>query len=199
MVVVAVIGVLLGLILPMLAGIRAESRSTVCLSNLHQIFVAVDAARQQRKDMLPFAAPLPPVTADPVIPGLPDVLAKIVPAQAEVWICPGDTTEDLEELGASYVYVAGAFMIPELGFLPPPPEPGDPPLPMLSPQALIDRAMRLITNRYTTGYLRNFPLLADSADNHDHGGRLPWNAVFIDGHARTMLPGDDDIVQEPDR
>lgn len=198
LVVIAVIGVLLGLILPTLAGIRAESRSTVCLSNLRQIFAAVDIARQQRKDLLPFAAPLPPVTNRPVIPGLPEVLSAIIPPQAEVWMCPGDTTEDVEELGASYVYLAGAFMIPELGFLPPPPkDPNDPPPPPLSPQALIERATRLVTHRYTRGYLRSFPLLADSADNHDSGGRLPWNAVFIDGNARLMRPGDDEVATPP--
>lgn len=197
LVVIGIIGVILGLVLPTTARIRAESRSTLCLSNLRQIFGAVDTARQQRRDMLPFAAPLPPPTSDPLIPGLPQVLAPIMPREAEVWICPGDTTEDLEELGTSYVYVAGAFMIPELGFLPPPPKPGDPPIPPLSPQALIDRAMRLITNRYSTGYLRSFPLLADSANHHDTGGRQPWNAVFIDGNARVMKPGDDDIVQDP--
>lgn len=188
LVVMGVIGALMGLLLPALASVRAESKSTQCLSNLRQGHVAVETARQQNRDHLPFAAPLPsPVGQVSVVPGLPERLEKILARNAETWMCPADETQDSEDLGTSYVYLPGAFMLAEPPLIPAPPD-----LP-LSPQAEMQRVIRLITDRYLTGYLHSVPLLVDSADYHTAGSRHPRNAVFIDGNARVVRPDDSDL------
>ncbi len=194
LVVMGVIGVLMGLLMPVLSRIKAESKSTLCLTNLRQLFTAVETARQQKQDLLPYAAPLPPpIEAAPFIPGLPDRLAAIIPKESDTWMCPADDSQDSEDLGTSYFYSPGAWMIPDLGYIPPPPE-----LP-LSPSALIDRATRLTTQRYVNGFLRHFPLISDNDDYHVIGSRQPRNSVFIDGNARVSKPGDLDVFIPPDR
>jgi prepilin-type N-terminal cleavage/methylation domain-containing protein len=188
LIVIAIIGVLMSLIVPAVASVRAEAKSTECLSNLRQIFAAIEISRQQRDSLLPFAAPLPvPPGQTALIPALPEVLKGIMNQQSPAWLCPGDQTIDSELLGTSYSYVAGAFMV----FEPP----------MVLPAGTIEsadaarkRVVRLVTNRYTSGYLRYVPLVVDSGPYHDHGDRDPHNGVFLDGNARVIQPKDHEIA-----
>lgn len=183
LVVIGVIGLIIGLVVPALWSVRAESKSTLCLNNLRQLFMAVDTVRQQRQDMLPFAAPLPvPAGQIAVVPGLPEVLKAILPPQSESWMCPADSTQDSEDIATSYIYVAGAFMLLE------PPVLADPADPLPTAQANADRVSRLITERFTRGYLHDIALIVDSGDYHNVGNRQPRNGVFIDGNARVLKP-----------
>jgi prepilin-type N-terminal cleavage/methylation domain-containing protein len=188
LVVLGVISVLVGLVVPTLASFRADARSTQCLSNLRQLYVAVDTARQQRSDMLPYASPLPlPGTQALYVHGLPEKLKHIIKPEFDVWLCPSDNTDDSKLLGTSYSYVPGAFMLLE------------PPIIVLeshefeSNQAREDRVARLITMRYSNGYLKALPVLVDNGDFHKHAGRDPHNAVFMDGTARAIEPADQQI------
>ena len=185
LVVIGVVGVLLGLLMPALRSIRADSHSTTCLTNLREIHAAVEIMRQQNNDLLPYAAPLP-LPAEQVgdVPGLPERLERIVPRDSSTWMCPADDTQDSEDLGTSYVYLPGAFML-----VLPPPIP-DPPW---TQKALIDRAMRVITQRYINGYLQSVPLVCDSGDYHAYG-RHPRNVLFLGGEARVGRPEDENIA-----
>lgn len=181
LVVIGVIGLLVGLMMPVFSRVRAESDSTRCTANLRQLFAGLQALRQQQHDLLPFAAPLP-VPANPTalpgsVPdtqGLPQHLSRIIPEASNIWLCPSDETVDSQLLGTSYVYVPGAFMLLEL------------PMANLSVDADRQRISRLITERFQGGYLRAVPVLADNGDHHDVGNREPRNAVFIDGHAGAV-------------
>ena len=189
LVVIAIIGVIIGLVVPALSSVRAESKSTLCLSNLRQIFEAIDTSRHQRSDMLPYAAPLPlPPFQSAFVPALPERLKAIVPQDASMWLCPADETQESEDLGTSYVYIAGAFMLLEPPLLPQ--RPGE----VISEQSQADRVARLVTQRYTNGYLQYIPIVGDSGDYHAVGGRQPRNALFMDGSARIVRPSDGQIV-----
>lgn len=203
MVVIGVIGLIIGLVMPVLGSLRAESKSTLCLSNLRQLFTAVETARQQRKTILPYAAPLPAPTPGPIAqmnqsldqPGLPEQLRAIVQQNSTAWFCPADESDDAQAIGTSYQYVPGWFMVAE------------PPLVIMNSQTGMQeteqeparrvRAARLITQRYTNDYLWGFPVLADMDSFHQSGNREPWNGVFMDGSARVGRPGDSDIQPPP--
>lgn len=188
LVVTGIIGVLVGLIVPALASFRAQTKSTLCLSNLHQLYVAVETARQLNKDMLPFAAPLPVAEGQlALVPGLPERLKKIVQPRSEVWFCPADDSDDSQSIGTSYIYAPGGFMILELPLLP------QPPAVMPTMAAHAERVGRLITQRYINGYLHKFPIMADNDKYHRSGNREPWNVVMLDGEARPAKPDDSNI------
>jgi prepilin-type N-terminal cleavage/methylation domain-containing protein len=190
LVVIAIIGVIMGLIIPAVSAVRAESRSTHCLSNLRQIHTALDTARQQRSDVLPYAAPLPlPSAQIGLVPSLPELLKPMIPLDASTWMCPADQTQDSEDLGTSYLYVAGAFMLLEPPMIP------DSPNGAINTEANINRIARVITQRYNNGYLRSIPVMADSGDYHAVGSRQPRNALFLDGSARIVKPSDGHIVE----
>ena len=125
-------------------------------------------------------APADPPPADAV---KQNVIACTSEAGARQF-CPADTSEDSQDLGTSYVYVPGAFMLLE------------PPVAAVSPEAHRTWVSRLITQRFQDGYLRSVPLLADSDDYHDFGGRSPRNAVFMDGTARPVKKTDGNTVPD---
>lgn len=187
LVVITIISVLIGLLLPAIAGIRAESRSVGCLSNLRQIFAAVDLYRSRADSLLPNAEPLPYVTPQGPQGGLNVALRSFVPAAGAHWHCPADDCCDFEETGTSYVYVPGAWMLlfPTIG-----PLGGGA---MSNPEDLAYRAARTVTAQFETGVLRSLPIVADNNDRHDIGDRIPRNAVFIDGTTRLLKPGDTQV------
>jgi prepilin-type N-terminal cleavage/methylation domain-containing protein len=192
LVVLGVIGVLMSLVLPALSSFKNETRSTHCLSNLRQLFTALETARQTRKDLLPYAAPLPVGPGQTaVVVALPEKLKAILPPNADVWMCPADESQDSADLGTSYIYVPGAFMLLEPMLLP------EPPAMPLSEAANAARVERVVTERFTRGYLHHVPVLADSDDYHINGNRNPRNAVFIDGNARVVKPDDGKIEEGP--
>lgn len=186
-VVMAAITVIVALVMPAFASVRAQSRSTMCLSNLRQLFGALELARQQQEDVLPYCAPLPvePGVIE-FVPSLPTRLELILPRESEVWRCPADHSHESELIGCSYLYVAGAFMLAE-----------PPSLTALPLHAERERVAKLITQRWTNSYLRTLPLLADSDAYHNYGNREPWNAVFPDGHARPTKR-EDGQIDDPD-
>src|SRR5262245_38598278 len=186
LVVIGVIGVIIGLVFPAMASFRAESKSNVCLSNLRQLYSGLEIVRQHGKDLLPYAAPLPtPSGQVTLVPGLPEKLSGVIKTDDEIWLCPADQTDDAALLRTSYIYVPGAFMLLE------------PPIAIPQGSSFSDspeRLARVITQRYSNGYLRRIPVLADNNDHHDYGNRFPRNAVFIDGNARVVQRGDGDIA-----
>ncbi len=64
LVVIAVLAILVGLLLPALAGAKEVARGSVCASNIRQLLIAADSYATDRADRLP--------------PGSPDALANLV-------------------------------------------------------------------------------------------------------------------------
>lgn len=118
LVVMAIIGVLVGLLLPAVQYVRNSSRRTTCLSQLHQIAIAMDSYMDRfgSRAKYPFAAQTPSVTK--TRPAIVTVLAPFMEANSAVYNCPGDayyitSTGDLDynktyftQEGLSYEYIA---------------------------------------------------------------------------------------------
>lgn len=67
LVVIAVIGILAGLLLPVLSRGKRSAQSAACLSNLRQIGVALELYVQDHKNRLPVCAQLPSLDTNPPI------------------------------------------------------------------------------------------------------------------------------------
>lgn len=106
--VLAVIAILAGILLPVLASARASARNSVCTSNLHQLGVAFQAYVQDYDDLLPYAIDFADKYnasrwSHPFIPDaqerietlaklnrmLPEVMSAYV-KNRELWKCPAD-------------------------------------------------------------------------------------------------------------
>ena len=89
LVVIAIIGLLASLLLPAVARAKRSARSVSCLSNLHQIGLALDLYVQENNDHLPSCAQLPSVNTN--LPSLTTVLGPYLKTKA-VFRCPEDRT-----------------------------------------------------------------------------------------------------------
>ncbi len=181
LVTIAILGVLMGLMVPVVGSVRAEARSAECLSNLRQIWAGLEQHRMNRDHLLPNTEPLPAPTPDGPVGGLPETLEDTIPKDSGVWTSPADFSADVEELGTSYVYTPGAFMMIQ------------PYLPELDIEQNERRIARVVTNGYDGGIYRRIPVLADNEPRHFHGSRLPRNVVMYTGEARPMQPEDGTI------
>jgi len=192
MVTVAVIGVLMGVLVPAMGAIQRESRNTGCLSNLRQDYVAIDAYRQQNGGRLPMCEFLPVVTDNGIDGGLPKFLAGFMPEDSASWLCPADQDEESTATGTSYLFLPGLLrytpavqvdivtMLISMG-------------PSLDPVQL--ERMRLESEaRAMTAFYENegarFPLLVDSQDRHRRVGS-ERNGVFADGSVRMAESPED--------
>ena len=108
--VIAIIGVLAAILFPVFASVREKGRRISCVSNLHQLGLAVELYAQGSDDALPLGG-------DPIdtqtdlwkiaqsgkysalaqhLPPLPKVLGPYAPGG--VWRCPSDTGFDVPDL-----------------------------------------------------------------------------------------------------
>ena len=88
LVVMAIIGILAGLLLPTFSSAKRDSQATACLSHLHQIGLAVQMYVQENNNILP-SCPLLPSQNTNLVPANV-TLAPYLPTAA-VWKCPADT------------------------------------------------------------------------------------------------------------
>ena len=65
LVVIGLLGVLISLLAPSLAGVRSASREVVCLVNLHQTAGTFTAFAEANRGRYPFAEPGSPIPASP--------------------------------------------------------------------------------------------------------------------------------------
>lgn len=87
LVVISIIGVLASLLLPALGRAKRSARSAACLSNLHQIGLALDMYVQDNDDRLPVCAQLPGANTN-----LPPITITLFPDRRTntLFQCPED-------------------------------------------------------------------------------------------------------------
>jgi prepilin-type N-terminal cleavage/methylation domain-containing protein len=88
LIVVAIIGLLAGLLFPVLTKSREKAWQSRCLSNLHQLGLAVNLYAQDNHHYLPVAAMQPTVNTN--LPAIASLLAVHVGPQSGVFQCPAD-------------------------------------------------------------------------------------------------------------
>jgi prepilin-type N-terminal cleavage/methylation domain-containing protein/prepilin-type processing-associated H-X9-DG protein len=90
--VIAIIGVLIGLLLPAIQRARESARSTQCKSNLRQIGLAMTRYLDQQgeRGKFPQTARLPKTENSTNLPSLFDVLAPYCEKNSGIFICPSD-------------------------------------------------------------------------------------------------------------
>ena len=101
LVVIAIIGVLAGLLLPMLGKSRRAAHTASCLSNLRQIGLALQVYIGDNDGRMP-ALQNRASTTDPV-PALDTVLIKVA-ANPKIFKCPADERKMFETTGTSYFW-----------------------------------------------------------------------------------------------
>ena len=107
LVVIAMIGVLAGLMLPTLGKAKESGRGTVCLSNLRQIGIALQLYVQDNNNRMPEMRDVLVGTNDLPsaipLPGMHIVLSNHL-GSVQVLRCPSDTKRLFEQTGSSYAW-----------------------------------------------------------------------------------------------
>ncbi len=88
LVVIAIIAILASLLLPVLAKGKRSARSVACVSNLHQVGIALDLYLQDNDYVIPTCSRLP--SLDPTNPPIALLLLPYA-GNPEVFRCPADT------------------------------------------------------------------------------------------------------------
>jgi prepilin-type N-terminal cleavage/methylation domain-containing protein/prepilin-type processing-associated H-X9-DG protein len=104
LVVIAIIGILAALLLPVLWRAKESARATACLSNLHQVGVALQIYVSENNNKMPVmrdVVPDPAVVATNTFPTIDKVLAAQLNNQ-NVLRCPSDLVHIFEITGSSY-------------------------------------------------------------------------------------------------
>ena len=104
LVVIAIIGVLAALLLPALSRAKEAGRSTACISNLHQIGIALQLYVDASDNRLPVMRDRSMDTNSPATNALPavDVVLKNELGNLNVLRCPSDFHGIFEKTGSSY-------------------------------------------------------------------------------------------------
>lgn len=202
LVVITIIAILVGILIPALAGARETSRRTKCLTNLKGIGMTFQLYINDNEEMLPLVRPLHNPVLDPNDPSLLDVLADYTDASipsedpeapgkfivADPWKCPSDISSDdaatdfdplWRSNGTSYEYVAGQIMVGVEAFEGTTGE---------EAQIAVSRAYRLD---------RNWPVVKDAEGWHQlRSGGPDRNAVYYtDWHADWHVePSEDELA-----
>ena len=103
----AVIGVLVGLLLPAIGKAKEAGRATACLSNLRQIGIALQLYVQDNNNKMPVMRDkLFETNALPSTNGVPsaDVVLSNYLGAVQVLRCPSDRKQIFEQTGSSYAW-----------------------------------------------------------------------------------------------
>ncbi|HZI32489.1 MAG TPA: type II secretion system protein [Candidatus Binatia bacterium] len=104
LVVISIIGVLAALLLPVLGRAKETARATACVSNLHQIGIALQLYVDGNRNRLPVMRDRSMNTNQPATNALPsvDVVLKSELGNTNVLRCPSDRAGIFEQTGSSY-------------------------------------------------------------------------------------------------
>jgi prepilin-type N-terminal cleavage/methylation domain-containing protein/prepilin-type processing-associated H-X9-DG protein len=104
LVVIAIIALLVALLLPVLSRTKEAARSTACISNLHQIGIALQIYVDGNNNHLPVMRDRSMDTNSPVTNALPSVelVLKSELGNTNVLRCPSDFEGIFEQTGSSY-------------------------------------------------------------------------------------------------
>ena len=162
LVVIGIIAILAGLLLPVLWRPRDSARATVCLSNLHQIGIALQIYVQENNNKMPT---LRDVLMDPVaaatntFPAIQNVLAPQL-GNTNVLRCPSDLQRAYELTGSSYAWNS-----------------------LLNGE---DADHLVVFNFYF--FPHDIPVVYDKADFHKaRGANKAVNYLYADGHIKNLL------------
>jgi prepilin-type N-terminal cleavage/methylation domain-containing protein len=100
LVVIAIIAILAALLLPTLGRIKESGRATACLSNLHQVGLALQLYVQDNNNRLPFMRDKSLTTSN-TLPS-PDVVLSGQLGNPNVLRCPSDIKDTFGQTGSSY-------------------------------------------------------------------------------------------------
>ena len=107
LVVIAIIGILAGLLLPVLSKAKEASRGTACLSNLHQIGLALQIYVSENNNHLPImydkVGGTSSPTTNPPLASVETVMGNHL-ANTNVLRCPADQKLIFQETGSSYAW-----------------------------------------------------------------------------------------------
>ena len=110
LVVIAIIGVLAGLLLPVMSKAKEAGRGTVCLSNLRQLGLGLQLYVQDHNNRLPFMRDALlgtnsiPVTNATMLPSPESVLMRYTGGSSNLWKCPSDRIDVFLQTGTSYAW-----------------------------------------------------------------------------------------------
>jgi prepilin-type N-terminal cleavage/methylation domain-containing protein/prepilin-type processing-associated H-X9-DG protein len=185
LVVLAIIGLMAGLLLPALAKAEAKAYNAVCINNLRQLGIATRVYCDDNHDRLPSAEILPSHPIDPQnpLPRICDVLALNAGRAAgtntngvSVFKCPGDRVGYFAREGSSYEWnseLNGRRM-------------DETRTANLFLKAVRNGAVVLNTNRVLRFPPETTPLLLDYEEFHPRPPKSGKNVVFMDGHVAPL-------------
>jgi len=166
LVVIGIISLLIGLLMPALGWARRSSRRAACLSNLHQLGLAMTNYINDNNGILPYVLPLDKVEGDEsLLDDLDDYITN-----NDVFICPADDTGVAEEFGTSYEYIAGLIMWYQEIFK----------------GADKDTVARIVTKSYEINPGKT-PLMIDSEAWHKPMDDIGQNGLYWDGSASPLV------------
>jgi prepilin-type N-terminal cleavage/methylation domain-containing protein/prepilin-type processing-associated H-X9-DG protein len=102
LVVIAIIGILAALLLPVVSRSKEAARSTACLSNLHQVGMALQIYVSDNNNKFPLMRDVP-LSGPQVLPAIHQVLASHL-GNTNVLRCPSDQNQIFERTGSSYAW-----------------------------------------------------------------------------------------------
>ena len=106
LVVIAIIAILAALLLPALGRAKESARATACLSNLHQVGIALQIYAQENNNKLPIMRDVstdPAVAATNTFPAIQKVIGQQL-GNTNVLRCPSDLQQLFETTGSSYAW-----------------------------------------------------------------------------------------------
>jgi len=177
LVVIAILGILAGLLMPALSRAKQTAFTTSCLSNLHQIGLALNIYVQENGNHLPHCLMLPNVPM-PTDTNAQPITATLKPnlQNTNVFRCPADRST-FEQAGSSYTwncYLNGASYDRPQDWSP----------------VTREICNVIFGGSYTT------PLIGDANSFHPANGIWTGkNALYLDGRVeKTKTPGISDIT-----
>lgn len=122
LVVISIIALLLGILLPALAGARGAARQTVSLSNMRQLGIAIHHYQDQYDGWFPsisgyspdptsgWVFTLAPFVGDSTLAAHPTIAGQTVPVVGRVAICPADPRGDERLAAGGTSYILNEFL-----------------------------------------------------------------------------------------